>query len=95
MYGSELCKVVNLLDNFVSNESCLVEYFRTLHDSVTYSGDFVHALDNSSVACCENFNNLFKSFCVSGECAVSFIYSAVESSVLDVTVDSYYSFPKI
>ena len=88
MYGSELCQVVNLLDYFISNDSGLAEYFSTLHDSVTYCSDFVHALDYGSFACCENFNNLFKSLGVSGEGAVGFVNLACVGSVLDVTVDT-------
>ena len=67
MYGSKLGQTVDLVDNLVCNESCFAEYLSALYYSVTDCGDLVHGLDNGSIACCENFNELLKSFCMSGE----------------------------
>ena len=88
MYRSKLLHFIDLVDNFVGNESCLIENFCALNDSVTYSGNFAHRLDNGSFTGCKNFNKLCESFCMSWERAVSVNLSAVESLVGDVTVDA-------
>ena len=86
---SQFGKVVYLLNYFVCYYCSLVEYFSALHYSVAHCTYFVHALDNSGIACCKSFNEFLESFCMSREIAVSFKSSAVACFVRDMTSDAY------
>ena len=89
MYGSKLCKAVDPVDDFICNESCFLEYLSALHDPVTDSVYLAHRVDYLALACCEDINELFKSFGMCGEIAVKLNLSSVGGLVGDVTVNSY------